>query len=229
MQVRIHRGTHEIGGTCIELAAQGSRLLLDLGLPLDGDPEDTTKHPMIDHLDGSGDLLALVLSHGHVDHWGLAHLAGPDLPVALGAATHRILKAAAPFVPRPYLPVRTVELAIPVEPLMRFVGRPLREFHQATICGGLAFTLTGGVVPVRAVVPMSFQSALAGIMLAAELVKHAAGWPEPAAVSTRINLLRPLGQHLHDPIAPDPSGRCICNDPDFKAAYELKYAPSRAA
>ena len=109
MQVCIHRGTHEIGGTCIELAAQGARLLLDLGLPLDGDPEDTSRHPAIEHLDGTGDLLALVLSHGHVDHWGLAHLVGPDLPVALGAATHRILQSAAPFVPRPYLPVRTVE------------------------------------------------------------------------------------------------------------------------
>ena len=88
---------------------QGARLLLDLGLPLDGDPEDVTRHPVIERLDGNGDLLGLVLSHGHIDHWGLAHLAGPQLPVALGAATHRILQAAAPFVPRPYLPARPVE------------------------------------------------------------------------------------------------------------------------
>ena len=109
MQIRIHRGTREIGGTCVELEAQGARLLLDLGLPLDGDPDDTARHPDIAQLDGSGDLLALVLSHGHVDHWGLAHLAGPMLPVALGAATHRILRAAAPFVPRPYVPTNPVE------------------------------------------------------------------------------------------------------------------------
>ncbi len=109
MQIRIHRGTREIGGTCIELAAEGARLLLDLGLPLDGDPDDTARHPAIAQLDGSGNLLALVLSHGHVDHWGLAHLAGPALPVALGAATHRILQAAAPFVPRPYVPANPVE------------------------------------------------------------------------------------------------------------------------
>lgn len=109
MRVRIHRGTREIGGTCIELAAKGARLLLDLGLPLDGDPDDITRHPTIEGLDGGGDLLALVLSHGHVDHWGLAHLAGPTLPVALGAATHRILKAAAPFIPRPYAPTTPIE------------------------------------------------------------------------------------------------------------------------
>ena len=111
MRVRIHRGTREIGGTCIELAAEGARLLLDLGLPLDGDPDDTARHPAIENLDGGGNLLALVLSHGHVDHWGLAHLAGPALPVALGAATHRILRAAAPFVPRPYVPTHPVEFA----------------------------------------------------------------------------------------------------------------------
>ena len=111
MRIRIHRGTKEIGGTCIELAADGGRILLDLGLPLDGDADEVSVHPTVDGLAGGGDLLALVLSHGHVDHWGLAHLAGPDLPVALGAATHRVLKAAAPFVPRPYVPARPIEFS----------------------------------------------------------------------------------------------------------------------
>ncbi|MDW9812849.1 MBL fold metallo-hydrolase [Sinorhizobium meliloti] len=109
MRVKIHRGTKEIGGSCIELEAQGERILLDLGLPLDGDPEDSTLHPGIEGLQGAGDLLALVLSHGHLDHWGLAHLAGPELPVALGAATHRILKAAQLFLPKPYVPHKAIK------------------------------------------------------------------------------------------------------------------------
>ena len=37
--------------------------------------------------------------------------------------------------------------------------------------------LTGGAGAGAAVVPMAFQSALAGIMLAADLVKHAVGMP----------------------------------------------------
>jgi ribonuclease J len=90
MRVRIHRGTREIGGTCIELESRGARILLDLGLPLNGDPDEPALYPDIDGLNGKGDLLALILSHGHIDHFGLAHLAGADLPVALGAATHRI-------------------------------------------------------------------------------------------------------------------------------------------
>ncbi|MCJ2113460.1 MBL fold metallo-hydrolase [Methylobacterium sp. E-025] len=108
MQVCIHRGTREIGGTCVELEHDGGRLLLDLGLPLDGDHSDTSRHPAVEGLTGSGDLFALVLSHGHRDHVGLSHLAGPDLPVAMGAATLRILQAAAAFVPDSYVPTNTV-------------------------------------------------------------------------------------------------------------------------
>lgn len=108
MRVRIHRGTREIGGTCVELEHDSARLLLDLGLPLDGDPNDTSRHPAIDGLLGGGELLALVLSHGHRDHVGLSHLAGPDLPVAMGEATLRILRAAAAFVPSSYVPTNTI-------------------------------------------------------------------------------------------------------------------------
>ena len=35
MRLRIHRGTKEIGGTCIEVEVAGKRLALDVGLPLD--------------------------------------------------------------------------------------------------------------------------------------------------------------------------------------------------
>ena len=35
MRVCIHRGTREIGGTCVEVEAQGRRIVLDLGMPLD--------------------------------------------------------------------------------------------------------------------------------------------------------------------------------------------------
>lgn len=115
-------------------------------------------------------------------------------------------------------------LGVPEEHLLPFVGQSLRSFHKSAICGGVVFSLTGGRRPVQAVVPMPFQSALAGILLAAELVKHAAGRAVAPMTSTRINLLRPLGRYLHDPAPKDTSGRCICNDPDFVAAYRLKYA-----
>jgi ribonuclease J len=41
-----------------------------------------------------------VVSHGHADHWGLAPYAAPGLRIVTGAATRRIMGAAAAFVPR---------------------------------------------------------------------------------------------------------------------------------
>jgi ribonuclease J len=37
MNLIIHRGTNEIGGSCIEIATNKSRVLIDIGLPLDFD------------------------------------------------------------------------------------------------------------------------------------------------------------------------------------------------
>jgi hypothetical protein len=35
VRVCIHRGTKEIGGTCVEIESLGQRIVLDVGLPLD--------------------------------------------------------------------------------------------------------------------------------------------------------------------------------------------------
>lgn len=34
MNLTIHRGSKEIGGSCVEVESQGQRLLIDIGLPL---------------------------------------------------------------------------------------------------------------------------------------------------------------------------------------------------
>lgn len=93
MQARIHRGATEIGGTCVELVHEGQRIVLDFGLPLDGDPTDKSLAPEI-----FGDnLRAVVISHPHLDHYGLLHHLPGDIPVAMGSAGRRIIRAAAPF------------------------------------------------------------------------------------------------------------------------------------
>jgi ribonuclease J len=51
-------------------------------------------------LDGSDpDLLGIVVSHSHPDHYGLIDEAAPEIPVYMGAATARILKEAKYFTP----------------------------------------------------------------------------------------------------------------------------------
>jgi ribonuclease J len=100
VRVRIHRGTREIGGTCIELESAGCRILLDLGLPLNATDLASTPLPDIEGLrEVSASLLAIVLSHGHRDHWGLIPKVNPQIPLIMGKATESIIRAAADFVP----------------------------------------------------------------------------------------------------------------------------------
>ena len=100
MRITIHRGTREIGGSCVELEAQGKKLILDIGLPLvnqDGTSfsrEQAERSvpallgegvlPKIDGLyDESSpcDVVGMVLSHAHLDHVGLAHHVRADVPI----------------------------------------------------------------------------------------------------------------------------------------------------
>ena len=105
MKLRIHRGTREIGGTCVELESTGSRILLDLGLPLNADGLDSVSLPAVAGLsEPDPSLLAIVLSHGHRDHWGLIPKAHPDIPIVMGRAAERIMRAAADFVPEAFAP-----------------------------------------------------------------------------------------------------------------------------
>lgn len=99
MRARIHRGTREIGGTVVELEAEGQRLLLDCGLPLDAIPGAPVVLPEVPGLAAPDpSLLGVVLSHDHRDHWGVLATTTGSPPVFMGAGTERILAAASFFI-----------------------------------------------------------------------------------------------------------------------------------
>ncbi|MCY4502798.1 MAG: MBL fold metallo-hydrolase, partial [Alphaproteobacteria bacterium] len=101
MRLRIHRGTQEIGGTCIEAEAQGKRIVLDVGLPLDA--PDEAQEKLLPEVPGfrerDDSLLGVMISHAHQDHYGLAAHIRPEIPVWIGEAGHNILRAASAWVP----------------------------------------------------------------------------------------------------------------------------------
>ena len=99
MRVCIHRGTQEVGGTCIEIESQGKRIVLDLGLPLEATDSIESLPQVEGFREQHESLLAVVISHPHLDHYGLAHYLLPDTQMIMGAATERILKAAMLFTP----------------------------------------------------------------------------------------------------------------------------------
>ncbi len=100
MKVCIHRGTKEIGGTCVEIESQDKRLVLDVGLPLDTpDPESIELHPVRGFHEPDDSLLGVVISHPHQDHYGLAYRLPEETLFLIGEAAERILAAAAIFSP----------------------------------------------------------------------------------------------------------------------------------
>lgn len=101
MRLRIHHGAVQVGGNCVELESAGKRLLLDLGLPLDSEPHVPNVSGLLNR---DANLLGVVLSHPHLDHYGLLPLVRSDVPVWLGEDAKRLLDAAAPFTPAGSLP-----------------------------------------------------------------------------------------------------------------------------
>jgi len=85
MHIKILRGSNEIGGTCIKLSAGDSRILLDLGRPLD------KKREIIPADDFITD--ALLISHPHQDHFGFIDAVDPRVPVYIGKLGRHLIDA----------------------------------------------------------------------------------------------------------------------------------------
>jgi len=103
MNVRIHRGAAQVGGTCVELESTGQRLLLDLGMPLDAAEGEVPLPEVAGLRSEDASLLGVLVSHLHGDHCGLVPFARPGLPLGMGPTAARILREAEFFTGRPAL------------------------------------------------------------------------------------------------------------------------------
>ena len=106
-----------------------------------------------------------------------------------------------------------------------YVGKPLRELWAEGVCGGGIVRLEdAGPTPRELQVPLAFQSAFAGVLLAAETVRDVQnGGAQRKTQVRQLDVLRPLGDASPRPVLKAPDGNCICGDPDFVSAYEAKY------
>lgn len=147
MRARIVRGAAQIGGSMVELAADGMRLVLDAGLPLDADP---TKPPPLPRgmglEEGAGDLCGLIVTHGHLDHFGLLSQVHPSIPIFMGADAHRLLREAAFFsvaaLPADHRLVGELQDRVPLR-LGPFVVTPYLVDHSAIDAYGLLVEADG--------------------------------------------------------------------------------------
>jgi ribonuclease J len=114
MKLTIHRGTHEIGGSCVELTTINTRILIDIGLPLVdeegqsfnlGDYLKLSKAELVKRniaKDISGLYKedtdskppdAILISHSHPDHYGLLTFVKPQIPLYLSEGCLELIKA----------------------------------------------------------------------------------------------------------------------------------------
>ena len=93
MTLTIHRGTHEIGGSCVEICTDNAKILIDLGMPLDYDKHTTEEQTQIqsEASEWCKGVDVLFLSHAHADHHGFLGLLPQDTPIYATEETFAML------------------------------------------------------------------------------------------------------------------------------------------
>ena len=125
--------------------------------------------------------------------------------------------------PRDLLEAIATAQNVPLEKLMTFEGRPLRQLYTDGFCGGAVIPLGTIGAPADDVhVPLAHQSAMAGVLLAGAGVQLGLG-ASGDSVAAHYNVLRQQARfHVH-PVAKKVGGKCICQDEDYVDVYRKKY------
>lgn len=110
--------------------------------------------------------------------------------------------------------------SMPQETLVSYIDTPIRDFNSKVVCGGIML----GEVNKQAETPMAFQSVLAGILLAAELIIENENLRlTPLENVTKLDLLSPIKEFMNEMVLKPSNSRCICQDDDFRNRYQSKY------
>ncbi len=117
MQIKIHRGAKEIGGSCLEISTEKARILVDFGLPLVNDDgssfnfknitkfscEELIEQGVLPDIKGlysdeGCDISAIFISHAHPDHFGLLKYINSKIKVFLSEVSYSIIKEISPIL-----------------------------------------------------------------------------------------------------------------------------------
>jgi ribonuclease J len=119
MKLTIHRGTHEIGGSCVELCSNSGKtsIVIDVGMPLvtpemlpfewrhykDLSQEQLLEQRILPAVEGlynhqKPSISAVMLSHAHQDHYGFIRFLHPDIPLYMSIGTESLVEVSNLFL-----------------------------------------------------------------------------------------------------------------------------------
>lgn len=150
MKVMIHRGSNQIGGTIIELAAKKTRIILDIGqvLPnMDGTAVKASmdKPPVEGLFKGEKEGIdGVFISHGHGDHLGLLPELKENVPIFMGEKTAAIYNMIGKFTGADYF-VKPAGFLVHEKPITigDFVVTPYLIDHSAFDAYGFIINCEG--------------------------------------------------------------------------------------
>lgn len=97
MIITIHRGSNEIGGSCVEIEGNaGTKILVDIGLPLAESAARPLRLPK--------NLAGALISHAHQDHYGLLSLLAAETPLYISQPTHKLIEITGRFSKKLFAP-----------------------------------------------------------------------------------------------------------------------------
>lgn len=161
MKMVIYRGNHEIGGNCIELKSGTSRILLDIGQPLvfeglpvtddmlEGSGPELVKRGILPAVKGlyawdKPEFSGVIVSHGHLDHYGFSHFIHSEIPVWVSEGTKKIMELSTLFLRKPVVHegTNTFTMYRPFQ-IGPFVIQPYLMDHSAFDAAAFEITAEG--------------------------------------------------------------------------------------
>lgn len=98
--IRIYRGSSQIGGCCTQISTGESRILIDFGANLPGTDQNAgiKDAEMFQKVFGSYGKSAVLFTHYHGDHYGLFKEIPDDVPMYIGPLAKDILHILVPYM-----------------------------------------------------------------------------------------------------------------------------------